>query len=74
MAEVVPQAAFFTALLMRQHDEQVADESCQYLDFHCIFGSAQEVLALQVLLHPLEEQFDSPALLVLLGDLEGTAC
>ena len=58
---------------MRQHEQQVSDQRRKNLNSHSIFGTAQELLDLQVLLYPLEVQLDSPALFVLLCDLKSTA-
>ena len=51
-----------------QEDE--GDEGDEDLDFDGILGAAEEGFDLQVLLDPLEEELDLPALLVERGDLD----
>ena len=51
--------------------EQIGDQSAGDLDAHGVLGSADEVLDLEGLLDPSEEEFDGPAALVEVGDLLG---
>ena len=48
---------------LREPQQQVGDERGDDLDAHRILAGAEKALDLQVLLDPLEEQLDLPALL-----------
>ena len=48
-------------------EEQIGDQGDGDLDAHGIFADAEEVLDLEVLLDPPEEQLDGPAPLVEIG-------
>ena len=63
-----------SAGLSEHAQEQICDESDVYLDFDGVFAAAQEALDFEVLLNPLEQQFDLPALLVEGGYLGCGAC
>ena len=54
---------------LREPQQQVGDERGDDLDAHGILAGAEEVPDLQVLLDPLEEELDLPALLVKRRDL-----
>ena len=56
---------------LREPQQQVGDQRGDDLDAHRILAGAEEVADLQVLLDPLEEELDLPALLVECRDLCG---
>lgn len=57
-----------TQLLLGNSDQQVGADGNPDLCLHCIGRVAVEGFDLQMLLHPLEKQFDLPALPIDLGD------
>ena len=59
------------ALEFEPDQEQVSDQSGPDLDEHGILGGAVKGLDLQVLLDPLEKEFNLPAAAVKFGYLHG---
>jgi hypothetical protein len=57
--------------LAEHSEQQEGDEGSVDLDFDGVFGAPDEAFDLEVLLDPLEQEFDLPALLVEGGDLVG---
>ena len=56
---------------LEQAQQAKSDQGGIDLDLHGIFATSEECLDLEVLLDPLEEQFDLPTLLVEFSDLSG---
>ena len=73
LGEQDPQAARVALCLVVQGQQQVGDQRGEDLDVDGMRTAPQEVAQAQVLLDPLEEQLDPPALFVMLGDLRGGA-
>src|SRR5438067_11661506 len=59
--------------LMQDAQQQKGDQRDIDLDAHGVFTAAQETADLEVLLEPLEQQLDVPALFVELRDVGGGA-
>lgn len=57
--------------LLSDSDQQVGDQGGDDLQLDGVFRGSQELLDPEVLLDPLEEQFDLPAGLVEIGDFDG---
>ena len=55
-------------LVLDDGDEDVGGHGAPDLGLHCVLAGAQEALDVQVLLDPLEEQFDLPSAFVQRGD------
>jgi hypothetical protein len=59
--------------VMQDAQQQEGDQRNIDLDAHGVFTAAQEAADLEILLEPLEQQLDVPALFVELGDVGGGA-
>src|SRR5690242_13622032 len=57
--------------LLSDSDQEESDQSSDDLELDGIFRGSQELLDPEVLLDPLEEQFDLPPGLVEIGDFDG---
>ena len=55
--------------MMNNGNQAVRDDRGVDLDADCVFRVSPELLDLQMLLHPFEEQLRRPAVLVKKGDL-----
>ena len=56
---------------LNPHQQQVSDQGGPDLDQHCILGGPVKGLNFQVLLDPLEKEFDLPPAAIKLGHLQG---
>lgn len=58
--EVIVGGRFELHLVMNNGNQAVTDNRCVALDSDCVFGVSPELIDLQMLLHPFEEQLNGP--------------
>lgn len=56
--------------MLDNRHQTVSYDGHAYLDANCIFSRTPELLDLEMLLHPLVEEFNLPSVFVQIGDLK----